>query len=664
MGNKTTKKNTTKKNTNIKTKSTNKENINIKTRKINKFNVYAMALSLLLGWLSITNILIITKYDVLPLKFWLPLMIPLLLIPGLLIFFMLRKKVKPKIKKILSGISIIFTIFFIVLLFYVNKTFNFINKLGETGYTTENYSVIVLSDSNCNKIEDIDTKKLGYYNNEMSNIEEALTKIEEVITVNKIKNDNYAALVDSLYKKENDAILIEESYRGIIEETNENFSEETKVIYTIEIEKKSEDISKNVNVKNETFNIYISGIDTYGKISSVSRSDVNIVATVNPTTHQVLLTTIPRDYYVQLDGTTGYKDKLTHAGIYGIDKSIKTIENLLNIEINYYIKVNFSSVEKLVDALGGVDVYSQYTFVGTGGSRFINGYNRVNGKQALEFARTRKTISGGDRTRGKNQQALIQAMLNKACSKEIITRYSSILSSLEGSFQTNMSTNEITDIIKKQINEMKPWNVTSISLDGTGASMETYSYKTQKLYVMVPNEETIENAKTKINQVINGETLESSYQENDGIVNTPIKQTKPTNNTTTVKPSETNTEKNNNDKKEENSLETEIKKEEETKEENKESLTEDISEKNETSTPTEDKKTEENKEITTEDNTEKNETSKPSEDKKEENNNEQKEETKPIENITQPEQTPEKNPSSDETKTQESNEKLSENNQE
>ena len=488
-------------------------------RKANKLNIYLGINSILLAWLALTTIIILGKYDILPFKYYIWILISLLILPGTIIFFMMRKKTKSIIKKILSGLSIILIIILSVALAYLNKTFRFLDKLGESGYMIENYSVIVLNNNKYNDIKDLENKSIGYNNQEGSNIEEALTKLDEQISSKKKEISDYNELVTTLYNEENDAIIIEESYKGIIEETNENFEKDTKVIYTIEVKKKTESIVKNVDVKKETFNIYITGIDTYGDISSVSRSDVNIIATVNPDTHQVLLTTIPRDYYVQLDGTTGLKDKLTHAGIYGVEKSIKTLENLLEIEINYYVKVNFSSVERIIEALGGVEVYSEYTFQGASGTYFQRGYNYVNGKTALEFARTRKTVEGGDRTRGKNQQALIQAMLNKICSKEIITKYSSILNSLEGTFQTNMSTDKITDILKKQIDEMKPWNVTSISLDGSNGSEYTYSMPGQLLYVMIPDESTIENAKEKIKQVTDGIILDASYEENNGYVN-------------------------------------------------------------------------------------------------------------------------------------------------
>lgn len=508
------------------------------TKTNNKFKIYLIINSILLTWISITTLLIVKKYDIIPFKYFIWIVLALIGIPGILIFLMLKKNIKSILKKIASGISIVFIIILTIALIYLNKTFKFLNTIVDEGYIIENYAVIVLKDKEYNDIKDLENKNLGYFNQEQSHIGEALEKLDQEVSLNKNEYENYNILIDKLFNEETDAIIMEESHREIMNESRTNFIDDTKVIYTIEVKYKAEDIVKNVDVKKETFNIYISGIDTYGDISSVSRSDVNIIATVNPKTHQILLTTIPRDYYVQLAGTTGLKDKLTHAGVYGIDTSIKTIENLLDIEINYYIRVNFSSVERIIEALGGVDVYSEYTFQGGQGTYFQNGYNRVNGKQALEFARTRYTVEGGDRTRGKNQQALIQAIIKKSCSKDIITKYTSLLNSLEGTFQTNMPMDKITDLVKKQIDDMATWNVTSISLDGANGSEYTYSYSWQLLYVMIPYEETIENAKQKIKEVTEDQILESSYIENNGYVNNPVQGSLPVEKKEETKPVE------------------------------------------------------------------------------------------------------------------------------
>ena len=492
--------------------------------KKNKFRIFSLITITILDWLSLTTILFLKKKDILPLKYFLPIILILLLTSGLFSFIIIKKKIKNKtiknkIKIPITILALLETLLLGFGLIYMNKTFKFLDNIGDSGYHIENYSVIVLKDR-YKDITELEAKTISYYNQENSTIEEAFEKLEEVISPIKEETNNYQTMVDKLYNEETDAIMIEESHRNIIEEKNPDFKDKTEVIYKIEIKTKTESIVKNVDVNKEPFNIYISGIDTYGTIDSVSRSDVNIVATINPKTHQVLLTSIPRDYYVDLADTDS-KDKLTHAGIYGIDKSIKTIENLLDTEINYYVKVNFSSVQDIIDALGGVEVYSEYSFTGYEGTIFQEGFNKVNGFQALDFARTRKTIPGGDRTRGQNQQALISAMIEKACSKEILTKYTSLLKSLEGSFQTNMSTDEITALIKNQIKEMAKWNVTSVNLDGYDGSGYTYSYSWELLYVMIPDEDSVIDAQQKIKDVLNNQTLESSYAENNGNVNIP-----------------------------------------------------------------------------------------------------------------------------------------------
>ena len=328
-----------------------------------------------------------------------------------------------------------------------------------------------------------------------------------------------------LINKEIDSVLIEESSMALIYEQNEEYNGMFKTIYTINIKTEIE-ITKEADVTNQPFTVYISGIDSYGSIATVSRSDVNMVATINPTTKQVLLISIPRDYYVQLRGTTGYKDKLTHAGLYGVETSVGTLEDLLDVDINYYARVNFSSLEQIVDALGGVDVYSKYSFTSskaTGGTYyFTEGYNHMNGKQALSFSRERKALPGSDRARGINQQAVIDGIIRKATSPAIITGYSKILSSLNGTFQTNMSDNDIQKLIKMQLNDMASWNITSYSLDGTDGSEYTYSYPTQKLYVMNPIEETVTEAQGLIDKVYAGEMLESSYDKEATDVNDPV----------------------------------------------------------------------------------------------------------------------------------------------
>ncbi len=264
-----------------------------------------------------------------------------------------------------------------------------------------------------------------------------------------------------------------------------------------------------------------------------------MIVTVNPKTKQILLTSIPRDYYVQLHGKTGYKDKLTHAGLYGADMSVKTLEDLLNIEINYYIKVNFTSVINIVEALGGVEVYSDYTFTSIDGYNYTKGYNKVNGEQALSFARERKAFSEGDRQRVKDQQALLEAMFRKCTSPAIITKYNSLMNSINGSFVTNMSANRITSLIRMQLIGKYKWIITSNSLDGENSSNYTYSYSAQKLYVMEPIEDSVKYAKELIDSVIDGEKLDPTYDGNASDVHSVSRNKQSTNKNTEQKKNDT-----------------------------------------------------------------------------------------------------------------------------
>ena len=214
------------------------------------------------------------------------------------------------------------------------------------------------------------------------------------------------------------------------------------------------------------------------------------------------MTSVPRDYYVQLRGTTGLKDKLTHAGIYGVEKSVGTLEDLLNIKINYYLKVNFTSVVKIVDTLGGITIHSDYNFISQDGFKYVKGDNKVNGERALSFARERHSFNSGDIQRGKNQMYVIQGMADELMSFSSVTKFNSLLSDLDGTFETNISSDEISKLIKMQIDKNINWNIENNTLDGTGAKKVTYTAKSTKAYVMVPDVVSVASATTKIEKVM------------------------------------------------------------------------------------------------------------------------------------------------------------------
>lgn len=463
----------------------------------------------ILLFISIFLIGTIIKMDFMPFKY----LIIVILILGIIDFALVWciKKGKKIVRIITMIISLIISVVLSFISFNILKTNSILGNMN-LNYKTHNYSVLVLKDSGYSDISELDGEKLGYYDNKLDEPKEILSKIEEKISVDSVLYNDLDETVDALMNKEVEMIVLEESYIKMLDEES-NFSSKVKSIYNFKIKIEVKDVSKDIDVTNEPFNIYLSGIDTFGEVSSVSRSDVNIVITVNPKTHQVLLTSIPRDTYVQLSGTTGYKDKLTHAGIYGVEKSISTIEELLDIEINYYFKVNFTSVIDIVDTLRGVNVYSEYSFTSMDGYNYKKGYNYVNGEQALSFVRERKAFSLGDIQRGKNQQAMIEALIRKCISPDIISKYSSLLDSVNGKFATNMPISRMMNLIKMQLEGNYEWTVTSNYISGTDGSEYTYSYPTQKLYVMIPDDDSILNAKELIDKVEAGKILDGSYGE-------------------------------------------------------------------------------------------------------------------------------------------------------
>lgn len=474
-----------------------------------KKNLISTILIGILLFVSIFLMGIITIMNFIPFKYLLLVFLLLGIIDFALVWCI--KKGKKIVRIITMIISLIISIVLLFISFNILKTNSILGSMN-LNYKTHNYSVLVLKDSGYSDISELDGKKLGYYDNKLDEPKEILFKIEEKISVDSVLYSDLDETVDALMNKEVEMIVLEESYIKMLDEEN-NFSSLVKSIYNFKIKIEVKDVSKDIDVTSEPFNIYLSGIDTFGEVSSVSRSDVNIVITVNPKTHQVLLTSIPRDTYVQLSGTTGYKDKLTHAGIYGVEKSISTIEELLDIEINYYFKVNFTSVIDIVDTLGGVNVYSEYGFTSMDGYNYKKGYNYVNGEQALSFVRERKAFSLGDIQRGKNQQAMIEALIRKCISPSIINKYSSLLDSIDGKFATNMPVSRIMDFIKMQLDGNYNWTVTSNYISGEAEYNYTYSYPTQKLYVMIPDDDSILNAKELIDKVEAGNKLESSYGE-------------------------------------------------------------------------------------------------------------------------------------------------------
>lgn len=557
-----------------------------------KVNIIAFIFN---GIFLITSVLLaylVIKLNVLPTKY-LVLVLGIISILNIVsITLNVLKRIPKKVKIINIVICSILSILFGILSFHVHNTDEFLEDM-DIDYKTMNYVVVVLRSTEYDEVEDLKKSAIGYLNNESEGLDEALTEIKKVVDVETKAFTDLNELRKKLEDEEISAMYVEESYYKMLKDTDYDDEEEkekekedekdekqdesdttveedisefeakTKIIYSVTINMKTGKITKQVeDITIDPFNVYISGIDTYGKISSVSRTDVNMVVTVNPVTHQILLTSIPRDYYVQLHDKKGLKDKLTHSGIYGIDTSVKTVEDLFGIDINYYFKVNFTSVVNIVEALGGVEVYSDYTFTSKDGYRYTKGYNSVNGQEALSFVRERKHLPGGDRQRIKDQQAMIDAMFRKAINPSIIIKYSSLLNSVKDNFVTNMSATEITNLVKMQLDSNAKWTITSNSVEGYDSSNYTYSAPSQKLYVMTPKKESVEEATNLIKSVTNGEKLEASYAEKSSDVHSVKVVPKPSSGTSSKKKPTTNkgtttTNKKEEPKEEEKDTETE-----------------------------------------------------------------------------------------------------------
>lgn len=282
-------------------------------------------------------------------------------------------------------------------------------------------------------------------------------------------------------------------------------SDRVEITFTFEIIVDDTNYSSTKNLTEEPFIAYISGTDSRQGINGVARSDVNILAVVNPKQAKILLLTIPRDTYVQLHGTTGIKDKLTHAGIYGIDMSKTTIEDFLNIQIDHTIKVSFATVVNVVDAIGGIDIDSDTAMtLGVEGKNkkctYVKGIQRLDGDCALRYARERKSYGTGDNHRGQNQQQVLTAIIEKISSnKSLLLDYPKILKAAEGTFETSFTYDDLTSFVRLQLAENKSWQVESIQITGTARYTGTYSMGVNlPLYVMDADESSIKAAQEKI----------------------------------------------------------------------------------------------------------------------------------------------------------------------
>ena len=472
----------------------------MKKREKNKINGFRKYLAIFLSIISLIVLGLVYFINVLPFEYFIVLSILTFIIDLIVISLLLSNG---PVRSVIGGLfSLVLIVTMIIGINYELNTLDFFKQFGFNEYKSEHYGVYVLNSSSYQKINDLENKTIGHLElKKYVGLNKSAQKLMKKINFKSKTYDEVNSLVSDLINNEIDAIILEDAQLEILKEENYDEYILLKSIYDDTVELSIKKSKSNVDILKDSYNIYISGIDTYGNITKVSRSDVNILVTVNPSKKEILLTNIPRDYYVKLHSFNEY-DKLTHAGIYGIDESISTIEDLLDTKINYYVKVNFTSLIDIVDALDGIVVNSNYSFTSVDGYTYKRGENYLDGKEALSFARERKAFKEGDRVRGENQQLVLTAIINKGTSSKIITNYTSILKAVNGKFITNISDDEITKLIKMQISDGGTWNVKSISVNGIDSYDYVYSYKKNKLYVMKPIQNTIDNAKVKIKEVM------------------------------------------------------------------------------------------------------------------------------------------------------------------
>ena len=393
---------------------------------------------------------------------------------------------------------------------------NALANIADNVVVTDTVSVYALADNPAESVADIKDGVFAITQNyDYEHTKTTLDKIRENLgqDVHTQNYDTVFDMVDALYAGNVDAMILNVAYVDVIRDQKgyEDFSDRTKTLYDHEVKTSvvQENTQDTRDITKDPFIIYISGSDTRNLKLATSRSDVNILAVVNPASKQVLLLNTPRDYYVETTVSGGMRDKLTHCGIYGIDCSMGTLTNLYEENVDYYVQINFNGFETLIDAIGGITVEAEKSFRTSEGGYYISqGTNQLSGAVALSYVRERKSFADGDNARGRHQMQAIEAIIKKVSSgTTVLNNYSAILSSMEGMFATNMSSSEISALVRMQLTDMASWNVKSFAVTGTGSSQKTYSMPTKRSYVMIPDESQIDYARKLVDKVIDGGIL-------------------------------------------------------------------------------------------------------------------------------------------------------------
>lgn len=479
-------------------------------------NRFYRALAIIYTLVALAFIGALLWLDVLPTKYLYILIGVLVVISIFIVPVMYSKYGVKKRKSIAAVFAMLLIVGFGMGTYYLASTIDFLDDISIVPgrELKEDYYVVVSSQSGYEKLEDLTGLGVGTYMISDNHYSEAKTDLQKQVNVEYKYIGDLQGLFAGLQSggwqtvnettgatelQEYDAVFVSAANYESMKSVDQTLAETTKVIYTVSVKLGEAATVKSVNVTKEPFNVYISGIDVEGDINQTFRSDVNIVVTVNPKTHEVLMTSIPRDYYVNLP-SKGAMDKLTHSGLYGAEETVSAVEEMMGIDINYYIKVNYSTVVKLVDAIGGIDIESPYTFTthkmqDLSGITFYQGPNHLDGRMALAYSRERASWVDGDMRRNENQQLILEAIIKKAMqSTTILSSYTSILDAVRGNMETSLSEKEMTSLIKMQLNGMPSWQIEKTALKGKPDTLMCYALGIAASVVDQDHEQIIKTA--------------------------------------------------------------------------------------------------------------------------------------------------------------------------
>ena len=494
----------------------------VKESKRSKRNRFGAVCIVIQTIASIALMIVLNLLGMIPLKY-------LILVAVLLFFFWcitLNSQVARRKKGTFGKVfSLLLTFCLFIGSYYVAEANDMISRITGGNYKVDKMIVAVRADDPAETLEDAADYTFGVqFSKGSDNMQAAVSDIQKQIgsEIQTTECDSVQTQAQQLLDGKVDAIIYNGAYTSLMEENVTDFSKKIKILYTFDIRVQLDFGNSGAtddSITKEPFTIYISGIDTYGEVSETSRSDVNLIAVVNPKTYQILLVTTPRDYYVPIPGISGgQKDKLTHAGIYGIDASMRTLGQLYETDINYYARLNFTSLIDIVDTLGGVDVYSELAFQTGKESGCIvdvqEGWNHLNGEQALAFSRERHALADGDNQRGKNQQAVLTAMLRKCLSRTMLLKAGTIMNQVSSEVETNLSQAQINSLIKYQLNKNATWTIQSVAATGTNDKGYCYSSGDKLLFIMDPDEDVVQKIIDLANVVEEGGTLEDGESLN------------------------------------------------------------------------------------------------------------------------------------------------------